>query len=210
MWRATNHQITSIEAHTGTLANAVGQRIQLLPYTKGFKELQRRIQSAKSEILVLSNYIFDWENGNPIYDPTTMQSSERKAVFAATQAKLKRENRKGFRYVKVVQVPKGHRLEEALVYDPIYGEDCKFLADISKSEPEFASIRLSEIIFQNTFCIIDRAFLYMEFDTRKTDNNQTFLPFVMIVEDPNSKIIFDLAKLHQRIEAGSTLITQIG
>lgn len=210
MWRTTNRQIASIETYTGTLANTIGQRIQVLPYTKGFKELQKRIQSAKSEILVLSNYVFDWENKQPIYDTVTMQSSERKAVFAATQSKLQREKRKGFRYVRIVQIPKGHRLEEALPYDPIYQEDCKFLADTSKSEPEFASLRLSEIIFQNTFCIIDRSFLYLEFDTRKTDTNQTFLPFVMIVEDPNSEVIHDLVKLHQRIEAGSTLITKIG
>jgi hypothetical protein len=31
----------------------------------------------------------------------------------------------------------------------------------------------------------------------------------MIIEDPNSEVIQDLVKLHQRIEASSTLVTRI-
>ena len=207
MWRAANQKFTSIEKH-------IGQRIRILSYSDGFKELRQKIESAEFEILVLSNYVFDWDGKKHLYDPETMQGPERKATFEATQEKLRHERlqrRKGkkFKFVKIVQIPKGHNLDEVLPHDPIYEDDCKFLAELAGSESEFASLHLSEVVFYNTFCIIDESFLYLEFDVQKPNIDQTFSPFTMIIEDPDSKVITTLRTLHQRLEKVSSMITRI-
>lgn len=211
MWRATNEQIASIEHHANKLADSIGQRIQILPYAKGYKALQKWTEAARNEILILSNYVFDWENDRPIYDTNRLQSPERKAAYMATETKLRSEKKKGrsFKFVRIVQIPKGYRLEAVFPHDPLYYEACKFLAELGNAEPEFASLRTSEVVFHNSFVIIDKTFLYMEFEIRKPDTNQTFAPFVMIVEDPNAEIVQTMRKLHQRIEANSTLITHV-
>ncbi len=73
---------------------------------------------------------------------------------------------KNLPFVKIVQIPDGHKLEEVFPSDPFYQDDCKFIVELNKDGPKFANLRVSEIFFQNTFCIIDRSFLYLEFDIR--------------------------------------------
>lgn len=209
VWRSTQQQVTSTNNYMGTLANAIGHRVKIVSDAEGYKELQKRISNANAEILILTNYAFDWEHSKPIYDPIRMQSPERRAAYTAIQNKLKREKRSGFKFVRIVQIPNGHHLEEILPFDNIYREDCEFLAKIAAKEPEFASLRTSDVIFQNTFCVIDQRFLYLEFDISRPNSDQFFSPFVMLVDDPNSETMQELRKLHQRIEANTRLISHI-
>lgn len=70
---------------------------------------------------------------------------------------------------------------------------------ISQTDPEVASLRVSEVVFQNTFVIIDRIIdryhLYMEFNVYKDGSNQAFTPFVIIIEDPYSEVLGDFPQL---------------
>jgi len=186
IWRSTGQKIAILTQNTGILAKTMGQRITVAPYSEVYDEFIERVLNAKSEIRILSDYVFDWEKGKPDatdYDPSWIQSKERKATFQAFQDKIKTSRGSGFKFVRIFQIPSGHRLEEALPYDPVYYEDSKFLAEIGKVEPEFACLRVSDIIFQNTFCVIDESFLYLEFDTRKPpDMGPTFHPLVMLIE----------------------------
>lgn len=209
IWRYTLQQVASTTDHIGVLAKAVGHRVQVVSDVEGYRQLEKRIRNAKSEILILTNYAFDWENGKPVYDPDRMQIHERRGTYSAIHRKLQREKRSGFRFVRIVQIPEGHRLEEVLPFDDIYREECELLAALTATEPEFASLRVSEPVFQNTFCLIDRSFVYLEFDVSRSDPGQLFTPFVMMIEDPNSEAIQELLKLHQRIEANARLITSL-
>ena len=101
-------------------------------------------------------------------------------------------------------------MEEALPYDPIYRDDCEFLAELGKEEPEFARLLVADEYFQNTFVIVDKSFLYLEFDTRNpSDEDFSFPSFVMMIDDPNSEIVQSLLKLHERIEQHAKLITRL-
>jgi hypothetical protein len=210
IWEDMRQNISLIASNTGRISTSVGHKLQIIPYRKGYQELQERIENARNEIRVLSNYVFDWENGKPIYDEERLLSPERRASYSVTNAKIEREAKRGqFKFVKIIQIPSGHNLEEILSYDSVYKEQCELLACIGRITPELACLRKSEVIFRNSFVLIDRSFLYMEIEINDPYEEQVQAPFVLILEDPDSIALDELLRLHQRIEANSELVTNI-
>jgi hypothetical protein len=211
MWKTTVGQITSTEAYVRKLSDSVGQKVHIVRYSEGYKELARLVQQAKSEVLIFTNYVFLGSDQKPIYEPERLNSSERQTVYDVTIAKLKNEKNqnKNFRFVRIIQLSEGQTLQDTSKYDPTFFNSCKFLTEMSCSKPEFASLRISNIGFQNTFVVIDKKFLYIEFEISKPTQQTSFIPYVMFVEDPNSEIVREMIKLYQRIEANSTLVTHL-
>ena len=212
LWRSTRQHIAEVANHTNDLAIAVGHRVKTVPYSQGYKELEKRIRTAKKEILILTEYvnIFNWESGKPIWDTERLNSPQRKSFYTSLQKKLNRERGRGtFRFVKIVQIPEQHRLEEMLAYDTLYAKNCKFVVNIAQTEPEFASLRVCGMIFSNSIILIDESFAHISFDVRKPDESEVDAPFVMLIDGPNSESIKNLLKLYRRVEANSTLVTRI-
>lgn len=182
------------------------QRVRTVTYSEGYKELQKRIMSAKKEILILTEYIniFDWECGAPKWDPERRNSSHRKAFYHTLQSKLLDEKgNRNFRLVKIVQIPKGHEIKEMLQHDPIYAENCNFIAKISKKEPEFACLRITNMNIGNSILLIDESFAHISFDIRNPFDLNVDAPIVLLIDDPKSESIEYLSKLFQKIEANS-------
>lgn len=184
----------------------IGHRVKTLPYSEGYIELQKKILNAKKEILILTQYlnIFDWENGIPKWDTERRNSPHRKAFYCSLQSKLKIEKgNTNFKFVKIVQIPKGHKLQEMLLYDQFYAENCKFIIEIAKNEPEFACLRKSGMSFGNSIILIDGSFAHISFDIQDPDVYEVNAPCVLLIDDPNSEAIKHLIKLYRKVEANS-------
>jgi len=211
MWKSTKIQITSTEAYVKELSNAIGQQVHILHNENGYKELTKLIQQSKFEILIFTNYVFYENKKKPIYEPERLNSPERQKIYDVTIKKLSDEKKqsKNFRFVRIIQLPEGRTLQETSEYDITFFNSCQVLAELSRSKPEFASLRTSDIGFQNTFVIIDKRFLYIEFEISKPTQQSAFIPYVMLVEDPNSEIVNEMIKIFHRIEANSALVTRL-
>jgi len=185
----------------------MGQRIRVLSQAEGYEEVRKRTLAANFEILKLIYY--EMEDGRPAYDNDILQSPARRRMYLDERDKLREERSKdNFKYVEVLQTPSGYSLDDILRNDPIYSESCEFFVQICRQEPEFVSLRTSEVVFPNTVIIIDRSFLYLAFQTKNHDTGKYEYPFLAIViEDPNSEAVKDMVKLFQRIEANSSLVT---
>lgn len=203
--------IKELSEHTSVLARRVGPRIRIRSYDEASRELRRRTQEAHSEILVLSNYKrYDWEKKKPVeFDPSyATDSSRRKDHYQESQAKLSHEKNSQFRFVKIIQIPEGRDLNEVFPHDPLYEQDCRFIVGLSNEDPRFANLRVSGVFFQNTFCMIDQSFLYLEFDIRSFLKKH-IKPFVMTVDDRDTLILNDMVYLFEQIYALSTRIDEI-
>jgi hypothetical protein len=212
LWRSTREQVTRISDYTGDLAIAIGHRVKTVSYEQGYKELQKRIRAAEKEVLILTQYmnIFDWEHGKQLWDSGRLNNPQRKAFFATLRAKLDSEKGKGtLKFVQIVQIPGVHKLEEMLVHDPIYADNCKFVVSITKAEPEFASLRVSRMAFSNSVILIDGEFAHISFDIHNISDSEVDAPFVMLIDDPKSDALQNLIRLYRRIEANSSLVTHI-
>jgi hypothetical protein len=210
-WSIMREQMASVVAHLGTLTRYVGQRAQLISHVQGYEEVKKRTQTARKEILKLIYYEVEPTTGKPVYEAELLSSPERKAAYEVERQKL--ESEKGndnFRYVEVVQIPYGHGLDDILPFDPIYKESCAFLAGCGRVQSEFASLHTSEVVFPNTFVMIDQSFLYIAFQTKNPDTGSYEYPYVgLVIEDPDSEVVHDISKLFRRIEANSRLITKV-
>lgn len=209
IWNHTRTQIDAIQNNTATLAKAVGQTVQMLPYEEGYRWLKEKTEQSKSEVRVYSKYVFDWQNQKPIYDPVRLQKPERKKVFEETEKLLKRKASTDFKYVRIVEVPSGHSISEVFPHDPPYAQQCVLLAEYGKKEPEFACLRTVNKNFPNNFIVLDRNFLYMEFELYGSQQGEFIAPFVLVMDDPNSDIVQSLVRLHERLEANSYLVTNL-
>jgi hypothetical protein len=231
MWRATHKEMSATHTAVGNelsavrdyihaeinavsdnvmrLADASGRKVQILPLEKRYKELHKRVQRANSEILMLSNYIFDWDNQRQGYPRDRVQSVERKAYYEALHMKLMNARRHSFRFRKIIQVLDGHKLEELFPHDPLLEADCRFLAEIGKTEPEFASLRTARIMFQIGFTVFDRSSVVLYLEIRDPETGHIDSPSVIFIDDPSSEAIQIFLKLYDRIEAKSRLITHI-
>lgn len=209
VWGHTSKQITSISDNISIMARYAGPRVRVLSQLEGYKVVRERTKKATTEILKLIYYQVNWERGEPAYDPEMIEGGERRDTYEQERRKLEREKGKNkFRYVEILQIPYKRTLQDILPHDPIYKESSEFLAGLNKSEPEFASLRTSEVVFPNTFIIIDRSFLYIAFETKNPDRNTYQYPFLAIViEDPNADVIRQMLQLFQRIESNSKLVT---
>lgn len=211
MWKNTNQQIESANAHFKIVSDALGQKARLVPAREGYKETNDWFKNAEKEVLILSNYVFDWENGKPVFDSETLKSPERKALYSLMQEKItgKQANNEPFKFCRIVQIPENHSINEIFPHDDYYHKTSQFIVNISKSNPEFASLRTVEPLFTNTFVIVDRKHLYIEFNAYTPDVTKAFTPFVLLIDDPKSEIVSSMLNLHQRIEAVSTLVRNI-
>ncbi len=200
--KALNHSVSRIEEGVGPLA-------RVYPYEVASRLLLERIEAAEKEVLVLSNYSrFDWVSRKPTkIDPARGNDNpERAKNYERTQNKLKQmRDRADFRFTKIIQIPKVGRLEDALYYDPVYAKDCRFIVESFLHAPERVSLRISEILFQNTFIIVDGSFLCLEFDVGNHVDGLKSAPFVMIVEDSGSKLVKKLRNVFEHIHALSML-----
>jgi hypothetical protein len=211
VWNNTRWHIASLEEYTHELVKYVGYKVRVLPQVEGYDEVRKQVQMAKSEILKLIYYELDLKNGKPVYGDQILLSPERKSTYAQEKQILQQERGEGaFRYVEIVQIAEGFDLNNIIADDIVYKEHCENLANICLKEPEFASLRVSSIVFPNTLIIIDRSFLYIAFQTKNPETGSYEYPFLgIIIEDPDSKVVRDMVKLHQRLEAQSKLITKI-
>lgn len=211
MWKSTNQQIESVSTYSKIIADSLGQKARLVPAREGYKEIHKWIKNAEKEILILSDYVFDWENSKPVFDLAILDSPERKALYSIMQEKIaeKQENNDQFKFCRIVQVPKNHSINEILPHDEYYRESSRFIVGVSKSNPELASLRTVEPLFTNTFTIVDRKHLYIEFNAFTPDVTKAFTPFVLLIDDPRSDIISSMLSLHQRIEAISMLVRDV-
>lgn len=208
LWGYSQKSVSSIEKNVDNLAKALGSQVRILPYTLAYEELIKQVGTAQTEIRILSKYIFDWKNGKSIYDLERFHSTDRSKVYDALNAKVLKENdNSGFNFIRIVEIPRGNSLNEVFPFDEIYKEHCSLIAKISKNRPEFARVKVSDIIFDRSFAIIDRSFLYMEFEVYDPDTNQYKAPFTLVIEDQDSGVINELVQLHQRIDAKATLYT---
>lgn len=205
MWDNIRQQVTRMTNHTGLLARSVGHQVRILSIDDSYRVLLQRVKSAK-EVLIFSNYAFDWDNGRPLYAPSILENTSRKTSYSFVWKKLEREKgKRNFRYIRIVQVPRGHNIEEIFPHDPIFKKECEILSALGKEEPEFASLRISETLFKNTFVLVDRGLLHIEYEIDNPETGEIRRPFAILVEDPDSIIIQDLLSLHQRLQAISSL-----
>lgn len=211
MWENTNQQVESVSMYSKIIADSLGQKARLVSAREGYKETQTWLKNAEKEILILSDYVFDWENSVPVFDKGILESPERKALYQLMQEKIAEKQTKNeqFKFCRIVQIPKNHSINEIFPHDEYYRESSKLIVNISKSNPELASLRTVEPLFTNTFTIIDRKHLYIEFNAFTPDVTKAFTPFVLLIEDPKSEIVSSMLSLHQRIEAVSTLVREI-
>ena len=210
LWRSTSEYVVEIAKSTDEITIAIGQSVKTVTYDDGYKELEKRILSAQKEILILTDYIFDWERGKPIWDPERTNSPQRKSFYALLQKTLKRQkNNRDFRFVKIVQIPEQHSINEVLKFDPLYAEDCQSIIDIAKNETEFACLKVAPKIFSNSIIIIDKEFAHISFDIHSPKENEVDAPFVMLIQDPTSVSLVNVHKLYKRIEAHSSLVTKL-
>lgn len=143
-WRSTNTNVSQVADLTDNLISSLGNIIKTVPYDDGYQELEQRIRDAQKEIIILTQYVFDWENNKAIWDSERLGSPTRKAFYETLQTKIKSERGKGrFRFVKIVRVPNPYKIESILATDPIYAQNCQFILDMA-DEPEFASLRTSQ------------------------------------------------------------------
>jgi hypothetical protein len=196
---------------TDTLAKYVGQRVQVLSPIEGYEAVRIRTQGAHNEILKLIYYDVYPKDGKPVYDDSLLQASERKILYHQEREKLQHEKRNdNFRYIEIVQIPHGFNLEKVLFYDSIYRENCKVLSELGRTRPEFASLRMSEVVFPSAFIVIDKSFLYIAFQTKNPDSGSYTYPFLgLMIENPDSQVVRDMVRLFHRIEANSKLVVGI-
>ena len=203
LWRSTKNYVADVESYTHDLAIGVGHRVKTIPYSQGYDELIKRIESAEEEILILTEYvnIFDWENKKPIWHPERLNSSHRKAFYETLQKKISTEQAKDtkFEFFMIVQIPDNHNLNEMLPHDQLYRENCEFILNIAEDEPERACLKYTNLVFNNSIILIDQSFAHISFDVRNPDNSFES-PFVMLIDDPKSDALKNLIKLFKRVE----------
>jgi hypothetical protein len=211
IWVSIQQQIASINDHTNTLAGAVGQSFKVLEHYQGYEEVRKRTELARTEILKLIYYEVDAKDGKPVYDSKLLESQVRKATYERERLTLEQRHKKAkgtFRYVEIVQIPYGFGVDNVLPYDPIYKESYAFLANFGRTEPNFACLRTSDVVFPETFIMIDNSFLYIAFGVKNPDTGRAQYPFLgLVVEDTNSEVFQSMRTLFLRIEANSKLVT---
>jgi len=208
LWRLTQNNVANIDGYTHDLAAGLGHRVKTVPYAQGYDELIKRIAEAEREILILTVYVFDWEHGKPIWDPKRQKSENRKTFYQQLQKKISNEREDGrqFEFVQIIQIPDNHRLGEMLDFDEVYKNNCEFVVNIAKQEPEFSRLKVSKVMFNNSIILIDESFAHISFDVRNPDDGIE-APFVMLIDDPKSDALKNLIKLYRRVEQRATVVT---
>ncbi len=210
MWNSTKTSVSNSSALTERLISSLENVIRTVPFEEGYEEVGEKVKSAKNEIIIFTQYAFDWENQQATWDPNRKGSKTREEFYNTIQSKLRIEKDKsGFRLVKIIGLPESAKLEDILATDPIYRENCEFILNLAKNKPEFASIRTSNLEFSNSVILVDNTFAHISFELNDPKKREVGAPFVMIVDDPDSLAIKNLNTLIKRIEAYSNIVTEL-
>ena len=210
IWYDIRNQMMWLAEDANAVARAVGQRVRIISHSEGYEEVRRRIQEASFEVRKLVVYDLK-DDGMPAYSRELLDSEARRKTYEAEREKIEAEKGNGtFRYVDIVQIQRGSTIAEIAVHDKVFGDHVKYVAGVSRAAPEVAAIKVAGQVFADTFILIDREFLYVAFRTRDEPDSVFQYPFISFaVHDPNSEVIHEMVRLHERIEAGADIVTSV-
>lgn len=211
LWKSTQISSELIATEILALTRTLGQQARLVHYNEAYQEGAKWVLEAKKEIRILTAYAyeFDWEKDKEVYDQQRLESPSRLVWFDALYQGIKKASENNLRFIRIVEVPKNRKLLQAIKQDELFFRDCKLLAEIGKSTPERACLRVTEPFITNTFILIDGTKLFLEFDIHDPDTRQIHAPFVLLAVDPTGVNFQELLRFHQKLESISRLITSL-
>jgi hypothetical protein len=164
------------------------------------------IRDAKKEILVL-DYVPLTEAGDRArYEPEIRVSSERRAYYEEIQHRLEKEPLEGFRYRRIIQIPRGYHLASVVSKDPVLQQHCQTLAVIGARQPEFASLKTCEPFYEGTIIIIDQRHIMLEIDALDPDSREYYMRGAFLFDDPVGELISQFRRFFDRIDANAVLV----
>lgn len=211
LWAKMQDNISAIKQDFETVVESLGMQAQLLSYDDGYLWLQEKYSQADSEILIFTNYLLPLEND--IEYNEKLKSPSRVGAYKSAIERVEHfldDTSSNFRVIRIVRIPPKYSLNKIIQEDDLFYSASVKLVKWSKKRPEFASLRLTDIAFRNTFVIVDKTSLYIELDTElSSDENSNvgiFPPYSIVIEDPSANAVKRMRDLFLRMEAQSKLV----
>lgn len=215
LWTKTQNDISNIRNDFRTVVSSLGVQTHFFSYDAGYDWLAEKYKEVNNEVLIFTNYILlpdkETEYSKKIKSPSRI------AVYKNAIRRIEHffnNEDTDFRIVRIVKLPLGLSLSEVHQRDTLFYEASKILTDFGRKRPEFASLRITDIAFRNTFVLLDGKFLYMELDTEPIGDSKVsvmgdFIPYSIVVEDPTGHILQDMRSLFRRMEVNSRVVSDV-
>lgn len=207
-WKNTTFDISYLNREVQKVSELAGQSVSILNYGDGLRAIRERAKLA-NEALLYTGYIYDWNTGKPLQEDSIFNHPERikNLEYALERFDMGLKTNTG-RYIRVVSVPKGNKIESLFECDAPLKKECEYLGKVALTQPERGSVRVTDCVFQNSFIILDRTFLHLDFNILDSGSDVFSSSFSLVINDPDSKLVQELVRLHERLQARATLYTK--
>lgn len=169
---------------------------------KGLRKTRELITKASQEILILDYNPVENDTGKLRHNLYNRTSEERVKYYSAILDKVSSKAGK-FRYRRILQIPKGKKLENVFSDDPVFREHCEKLVTMGDKQPEIASLKVCSPVYEGTFIIIDRKYVTFNLDIIDPDNNCYTDGDYFFFDDPSGKIAKRFLQFFERADTSA-------
>ena len=195
-----NKQINDLTALLGVSVSYIPERKIATP------KLIKLIADAKKELLVLDyNPLDDWDT-KAKYSETEKAGKSRQEYYKAIEHKISNTSSLGFRYRRVLQVPRGYSVADIIVHDPVFRKHCEILVKQGFERPEFASLKSCIPIHEGNYILIDGKFLIIGINFTDPDYLFYTTRGYFFINDISGELINHFSKFFERADANATLV----
>lgn len=193
------------------LVSSLGTTFTFLPVSDGrFTEGSRRIREltakAEREVLVLDYNPLEEHESKVRYHQNEKASEVRRQYYESLIEKVRNSKPGEFRYRRLLQIPRGRKISDVLADDPIFREHCEALARLGQKAPEIASLRTCAPFQEQTFFIIDRRHLLLEWVMLDPEDRYYSGGGYLHFEDPAGNLINNFLRFFERADATAALV----
>ena len=208
LWSFAYLETSNIGYDLEKISQKIGKDAQLVPYKEAYIKLIQWMEDVEEEVVVLT-FTNPGKHWTEDKESPRRKSPERKAWFKAAERVIKSDN---ISYKRILQLDldkdtgRPDITEEELMsgYQYLRQEELnhiqsKLLCEISNRNSEKAQLFFSRIYFQNTFVLVDKKKLFMNFHVLNPETGKIDSPFVLIAEDSSGQKFEELRRAYNNV-----------
>lgn len=178
--------------------DALKYRAELIPREFIYPEMAKCIRNAKSEVAIITFFMYDWEKGSRTFLPPEQKIEGKDEFYEAIYSCI---DNPSVEYVRVWQVPREHRENalEAIYSDPYYMKEIDAIKKVAKQSPDLARFVIEVELTTASFIFVDGKHLFFNVDFYDKERELWHSPCMIFVKDATEQAFAGLKGIIVRL-----------
>lgn len=186
---------TTVNRLTSVVTTSIEGSAVLVPRDAIYPEMARCIRQAEEQVVVLTTYMYNWEEDRRTFGPVVAGNVPGvdefyEAIYSCVADPV-------VEYLRIWQVP-AERVSEArekIMQEPRLAREIKLIESISPDNPERCRVRIIPEAMTASIILVDRKTMYLNVDVYDAERGMWLSPFMLMIKDARGRAFNDMKRV---------------